>query len=344
MTNLTATAQSIKKIAPFLFIGLIIAILVVAIIYRFTRKPEVPSPPTSPPSISQDPSQKQPQSIDFSQTERIETPDRLASYQAHKYNNGDSEATNIASVFGFEAGPSSINEGGSGGKLYSFTSQKSSMTISQYRLLYNRTPVESNANLSLSELEEISRKFIESTPLVEKNLPLNQQKIKFLTKATTGKLVSASSFENAYAAEFSFDKNLSSLPIFTNSPDTTYTTVRITKSGEIIYFSSRFFEKFTEIGLYKIKSQQEAVEEIKAGQGKVVQTQILDENGQALELFRNQPENIELATITKLNLAYFLPDDLTEPIQPIFAAEGTFKKGSENGKVVIYLPAIKQGK
>ena len=304
----------------------------------------MPSQPISQPSISQAPSQKQPQSFDFSRIEKANTPEKLPSFQAYEYNINDATAAGIASVFGFEAGPSSINEEGFGGKLYSFTSQESSMTISQYRLLYNRTPAETSDNLPLPELEEISRKFIESIPLVEKDLTLDEQKIKFLAKATTGKLVSASSFEGAYVVELSFDKNLSSLPIFTNSPDTTYTTVRVTKSGEIIYFSSRFFEKFTEIGLYKIKSQQEAVEEIKAGQGKVVQTQILDENSQALELFRNQPENIQLATITKLDLAYFLPDDFAEPIQPIFVFEGSFQSADGKGRVVIYLPAIKQTK
>ena len=78
MTTLTTTAQSFKKMAPFLFFVIVTVLLIGIIIYRFTRKPETPpSAPIMPPQISQDPSQKQPGSFDFNKLEIPDIPREL---------------------------------------------------------------------------------------------------------------------------------------------------------------------------------------------------------------------------------------------------------------------------
>ena len=75
-----------------------------------------------------------------------------------------------------------------------------------------------------------------------------------------------------------------------------------------------------------------------------MRAQVLSDKGVPKNIYEH-PENIDNAKIEKVSLAYFLPNDLKEAVQPIFVFEGGFKTDqNENGEVVIYLPAIKQNK
>ena len=343
MANLTATAQSIKKIAPVLIFGLIILILVGAIIYRLTNKPKAPLPaPINPPEITQNPSQQQPNSYDFSQLKTAEIPKELPIYMTRLYNVTDAVAKSLAEGFGLGGEPR-IQENTLDGRQYSWSFQDHQLTINQKSLIFSAKAPPKPDNLALEQIQDAASFFIQKIPLFDTDLELKQDKIKYLVDRQYW-LVNAGTFEAAEKIEFSFDKKLSGLSLLDAVPESTYATVRVRKDGEVVYLSTRLSGGFTQDKIYPIKSAQEAIEEIKNGKGKVVQTQLLDEYGQAVEPFRSQPQTIQLAEINKLELAYFLPDDLTEPVQPIFVAEGTFKIGSENGRVVIYLPAIKQAK
>ena len=90
-----------------------------------------------------------------------------------------------------------------------------------------------------------------------------------------------------------------------------------------------------------MKNSKEAIDAIKRGQGKVVQTLLLDENDQALELFRIGPQDIKDVTIENLSLAYFLPDDPGQLIQPVYVFQSISEKNNQKIKVFVYLPAIK---
>ena len=301
--------------------------------------------PIPPPLINQNPSQKQPAGFDFSTFQIPEIPKELPIFNAKPYSMTDSTAKAFASNMGFTEEPFLVEENTTDGTQYDWQKGQETLILSQSRLIYQNNSLETDQDLSLDTLKQITFSFIQKASVIGEVTQQDSSKTKFLSISGGERLKSRVSLQDAQFAEFAFDKQLSGVTIVGEVPSTPYALTRIKKDGEVAYLASRFFENFTQGETYQIKSSKEVIEEIKSGKGKVVQTQILDENGQALELFRNQPENIELATITKLNLAYFLPDDPTQPIQPIFVFEGTFQSAKgENGKVIIYLPAIKQTK
>ena len=342
MPNLTTTIQLIKRASTVLVFLFLVSLLLVAIFFRYQKKApqEAPPVPISSPIINQNPNQKQPALLNLSQLETATIPENLPAFIAQKYTITDIAAQTLAKGFGITNNPSFVEEETLDGKQYNWDEGNLSLTVSQTSLLFKNKTKITGVKLSLKELKEKAAFFVQKVPLAD-NLAIDDQKTKYLTITDKDRLKSASSFENAHLVEFSYQKNLSGLPLLTNQPDSPYTSIDIAKDGQVVYLSSRFFEKFTQLDSYPIKSASEAVDQIKNGQGKIVLTQILDENGQALELFRNQPININSALINKLSLAYFLPDNPQETIQPIFVAEGNFQRENEKGRVLIYLAAIK---
>lgn len=343
MADLTTTIHYIKRLAVILIFLSLVGILLVAIFYQYREKPpQLPSAkPISPPIINQNPSQKQPRFFDFAQTQTTTVPERLPVVTAEKYNLTDQIAQNIAASFGVTTQPFLIDENTLDGKQYNWTQNGLSLALSQTRLRFEKTKsTQPQANLPQNQLQEIASNFVQKIPLTAKEQVLNQQKTKYQSLAN-GRLVSASSFGGSQIIEFVYDKNISNLPLVGHSPNTGYSVLRIKKNGEIIYLSSLIFNRFVELDSYKLKALQEATDEVRSGQGKMVRTAVLDENGQALELFRTQPVEIGSVTFTNISLAYFLTDDPNETIQPIFVFEGKFQEEpNQDGEVVIYLPAI----
>src|SRR3990167_8593370 len=162
MANLTATAQSIKKIAPFLFFWLIIIFLVGVIIYRFTRKPERPAPiPIPPPLINQNPSQKQPAGFDFSTFQIPEIPKELPIFNAKPYSMTDSTAKAFASNMGFTEEPFLVEENTTDGTQYDWQKGQETLILSQSRLIYQNNSLETDQDLSLDTLKQITFSFIQ---------------------------------------------------------------------------------------------------------------------------------------------------------------------------------------
>lgn len=343
MADLTTTIHYIKRLAVILIFLSLVGILLVTIFYQYREKPpQSPSAkPISPPIINQDPSQKQPQFFDFAKAQIATIPENLPVFSAEKYNLTDQLTQNLAASFGFTTPPSNVDENTVDGKQYNWIQNDLSSAVSQTRLRFEKSKsTQPQANLPQNQLQEVASDFIQKIPLIAKDQVLNWQKTKYLNLAN-GRLVSASSFEESQIIEFVYDKNINDLPLVGRSPNTGYSVLRIKKNGEIIYLSSLIFNRFIELDSYKLKSLQQAIAQVKSGQGKIVRTAVLDENGQALELFRTQPVEINSITFTNISLAYFLVDDPNETIQPIFVFKGKFQKEpNQDGEVVIYLPAI----
>ena len=347
MANLTTTAQSTKKFLPVLAFLLISLILVGIIIYRLTRQPEPETlQPISTPTINQDSSQNPPQSINLDNVQIPEIPEELPVYIVQPFNVTRATASSLATSFGINKDPFLVEENTLDGQQFSFEQDTRNLTISQTTLRFSvdLTGPEISTVLSEGELREKSQSFVNNISVIQDKLSLLPEEIKYM-KVSGDRFASANSFSDAQFIEFPYKKQLSGIEVVDNTPQSPFATIQIRKDGQVTFFGSRFFDRFAEMGSYKLKSVERALEEIKKGQGKVIYTAFPDEFGQTLELFRTQPANIELATITKLDLAYFLPDDIAEPIQPIFVFEGSFKTNkNESGRVVIYLPAIKQTK
>src|SRR3989344_8054033 len=346
MADLTSISQTIKKIGPPIIIFLIIVILIGITIFRLTRKSETRLGPISPPLINQNPNQQQPRNFDFSTAQTEQIPEKLPIYSIAPYNITETAAITLASSIGFQGSPSSIKENTLNGKEFNWNQGEQTLAVGQTNLEfrnkeYRNRPLPTFEGLSQDELKDVAASFVGKITLLGQGLELSKTEYQVISGNDRRPV---GNFEDAQLIEFIFDKQLSNIPLVNNYPGSGFTKVRVVKDGQVTYLFSRFFDKFSESGPYNLKTADESIEEIRRGQGKVVRAQVLSDKGVPKNIYEH-PENIDNAKIEKVSLAYFLPNDLKEAVQPIFVFEGGFKTNqNENGEVVIYLPAIKQNK
>jgi|SRR3989338_10336092 len=346
MSDLTHISQTIKKIGPPIIIFLIIVILIGITIFRLTRKSETRLGPISPPLITQNPEQKQPRNFDFSAARIEEIPKTLPVYSIAPYNITETAAITLASSLGFQGNPTSTKDSASNGEEFNWSVSDRSLTVGQTNLEYRNKEYRKRLSLpfealSQEELKNEAVSFMGKITLLGQDIELKNTKYQIILGNDRAPVAN---FEDAQIVEFSFDKKVANIPLIDNYPGSGFTKLRVFKDGQVIYLFSQFFEKFSESGFYKLKTADESIEEIRRGQGKVVRAQVLSDKGVPKNIYEH-PENIDNAKIEKVSLAYFLPNDLKEAVQPIFVFEGGFKTDqNENGEVVIYLPAIKQNK
>lgn len=346
MTSLTQTIQSLKKIGFILFFLVIIGLLLTAVFWRYkkpTTPPQITTTPISTPGIKQDPAQKQPETFDFSQAQKPQIPENLPVYKLKKYELIDQSAQAVASSFGISNKPFLIEPNTRDGKQYNWQQEGLDLALSKTMIRFEKKVANLNTqnNLPQEELQKKSSEFIQKIPLLDRDLVLNPQKTQYLILENE-RFTNAGTFDNSQIIQLFYDKRLSDYPLVGNSPDVLQTIIKIQKNGEILSLNSRFFEEYEVSGTAQLKSPSEALDEIRIGKGKIVQTLILDQYGQAIELFRATPVDVKSVQINKISLAYFLPSNTEDLIQPIFNVEGTFShKGGEVGKITIYLPAVK---
>lgn len=347
MSNLTSFAQLFKKIATGTIIIVVVIILLALIFFRFKSKENqhleevITSSPLPSPQIIQNPNQKQPGIVDLSKIKLGNFAQVLPVFQVQPYDNFTSqEAKNIASVLNITVDPSFIEENTLDGTQYNWQQENLSLSLSSSYLRYsNSKSPQTSQPLSEQQLKDLATTFIKNIPIADKNLIASSQKTVYLKK-TDGLPVSSSSFLDSDIIELYFDKQLENLPLVENNPKSSIAVVRVDKSGQVTSLNLRLYKEIAKGDQYKLKSVETASEEIKNKKGKVVQTLILDENNQALELFRTQPVDINQATITKTYLAYLFPQDTQTLAQPIFVFEGEFTRDGQRGRLYIYLPAV----
>src|SRR3989304_2346057 len=346
MTNLTQTSQLLKKIGPFLLIIGIIGLLLVGIFYRYQKPAVQPTGtqiPIPSPQIKQNPAQKQPGAFDHSQVEEPQIPQNLPVYSLKKYDLTEQMAKSAALIFVITNDPFLIEPNTHDGKQYNWQQEDLDLTLSETTIRFEKKAANLNTQDILLEeaLQRISSEFVQKNPLLDKDLVANLQKTQYL-RLENERFIGAGTFASSQIVQFFYDKKLSDYPLIGNSPDILPTIIKIQKNGEIISLSARFFKEYEMSGTAQLKSSSEAIGEIKTGKGKVVQTLILDQYGQAVELFRVAPVDVRSARINKISLVYFLPPDTGDLIQPIFNVEGKFDyNDGESGKITIYLPAVK---
>lgn len=340
MTNLTQASSIIKKIASILVFPIVIILLSVLIFLNYTKKPKTtPTQPTIPPPvIKQDSLQKPPQKFDFSELSKTDFPKNLPAYSVQNLSVDENIAQNTASALSINTKPSQINDT-TDGKQFIWNLKTTSLAISQTTLSYHNAPAEQKPDLTETDLQNRAQALAGKLSLLGE-LTLNANRKYLLTQqAGEDGLSSADSYQKAQFVEFFFDKTLSSYPVVTQAANPSIVKIRMRKDGEVITISGRFYKNFLEDQTITIASQEAAVNNILKGSGKVVSTQLLDNNNQALGISDIKPQDIPLLKIQSMRLAYFLPNKVEGLVQPIFVFEGNFTtQSSQRGKAIIYLP------
>ncbi len=343
MFDLTTIQKNKFKIAAGIFLVLVLIFINLAILGKIQSKSKKTSEqPQSPkiPTIYQNPAQKQPKRFDFSTLNQIAYPQNLPVYTAQKNQIDLSKAQAIAAKFSFTGEPSKVINSTADGTQFSWFDKNRILAISQTTIRFDDQTQNSSNSLAEEDLKNKASDFINSLPLIGSGLVLNDKKTAYYAYSNS-KLISASSFADSQYVQFSFDRNLSNNPIYNSALNPSYLTISIKKDGNINQLYTKIFSDFTANGQYPLKTLDEAKKEIENGQGKIVNTFMPDKNGQALQLYQLQPNDISIAKFNNVALAYFLPVSTSENIVPIFVFTGDFLTYSnQTGKIVLYLPAI----
>lgn len=344
MISLTETSQKFKRLfLPIAFI-LIVLIFVGLIWLRLNAKNKPAPTPTTEiqsPKINSIPRQSQPQAFDTAGIATGDLPESLPILTAHKYSIDQSFAQQIAGILGIKDQPKKIYENTPDGKQFLFSENNKVLTISQSTISYkDYAPETTIKSYSEAELKNLSLTFLKKLPLSFENITASNQPPVYLNLKRED-YSSTPNFVTAQAVEFHFDYVSDGQKILGQTTENSLVTIEIDKNGQVHTLNAHFFKSFEKAGDFKLKNQQEALQELTTKKATIVRVYIPDENGQALELFRTQPQNITTIQVGELKSAYFL-STANPNIQPVYVFLGDFRtQKGENGKVELYLPAIK---
>lgn len=342
--SLTILKQLIKRYWPLVAIVFIL-LSGYLIIYLHARPQQKTIPKIlPPPAIPKNPLQKPPGRYDLSNVKAVPLPTSLPAYSIETTNLDLSAAQNIASSFSFNGKPTRVINNTTDGTQFEWQDKTKLLSISQTTIRFEDTSIPTNeattsASLTESDLQKKAIDIARSVLKQESGLVLNNSKTAYLVHKNK-LLESASTFSDAQIVQFSFDKNLSSYPLYSANINPSYAIITVSKDGQLAQFYSRLIRATPKGNTYQIKTLPEAEAAVENGMGIIVNTYIPDKNGLALNLYSVGPQEITLARITNVSLAYFMPSNPQNDIQPIFVFSGDFSTNNQKGKIVIYLPAI----
>lgn len=344
MVNLTSISQVTKKILPiFLFLTLIV-LFIGLIFYRqgaSNIKPPTSLPTIKPPSFNPDPTEKAPKSIQSTNLQGINFPLGKSVYSAVKREVSKQTAVAVAQVFGFNQDSPQTEEDTFDGTSFNWKQNDRSLTLSQSTIRYETLNLQNIQVGNLTEADLLNRvvAFLPRITLLNPGFYLNSDATGYY-KLVGSRRVNINSFSDSDFVEFQFNQKLSDSLLVGQTPTATRIRIRITKNGEIIFLHSRFFQDFIEKDKYPLKDLETAIQETKNGLGVLAEQTVFDKNG-VPQHYSMEPAEIKEVILNKVELAYFLPQELKELIQPVFIFEGSFNYGDLKGKAIIYLPAIK---
>ena len=343
MISLNQTAPAIKKLGIISAIVSIILVLIFLIFLRYSEREQDLTPALPPPTITQDPSQNQPESFVFPNLESLAFPKSLPTFQADLINFNDTSLQAVAQAFGIASEPFLIEEQTLNGRQLNWQENGKILSINNASLRYSDSGPFTNQdqNLTLQELEDRAKEFIQEIPILDKSLTLQETGTAFIILKDED-FLSENSLEKAQVVEFKFEKRLDNYPLYNGGPLSSYLEIRLDKKGNVTNLKSRIFEGFTQENEFNLKELDSIIEEVRNGQGKIVHTAIPDPQGHSFELFRVRPFDIERLEVQNITLGYFLGLDYEESIQPVFILEGEFQHSTQEvGRSYIIVPAIR---
>ena len=343
MTNLTSIAQVTKKILPvFLFLFLIV-LFIGLIFYKQKNsnvKPITSLPEIKPPSFNVDPTVKSPQSIQSMNFQKIDLPSEESVYSVVKREVSKQTAVAVAQIFEFNQDTLPTEENSFDGLSFNWKQGDRSLTLSQSTIRYEILNLQNMPVGNLTEADLLNKviSFLSRITLLNPGFYFNPNATGYY-KLVASRRVNTNSFPNSDFVEFQFNQKLSDTLLVGQTPAAARIRIRITKKGDIIFLHSRFFQDFIEKDKYPLKNLETAIQEIKSGHGVLVEQTVFDKNN-VPQHYSMEPAEIKEVILNKVELAYSLPQDLKELIQPIFVFEGSFNYNDLKGKAIIYLPAI----
>ncbi len=326
--NLTTVSQFIKKYTGTITASIVILLLLMTIIVIYKNRIDSQLPILSEPSLAlfspkiegiNTQNLKEPQNL----------PTRLPVYSINQ--NADYLKNNgpLASKFGFTKPPIQTNDANLG-QGYIYVDENNVLSIYKNSVAYQKLNLKSQpGNFDKNKAAEIAKSYL-------LNLGLDTS-----TLAVTGSTLE--SIEEDYILETLDPQKASFIKL-----DFGYTLsgIRTVASQLVINASVDIYEQITAFNFralgdtqpldkYPLTTYKDALQTLSSGKGNVIAIE-------GLGGFASQLTGLQKVDTTNVYLAYFLPTNPQEPLQPVWVFEGQTTVKNSIIKVKIALPAIQE--
>ncbi len=326
--NLTVISQFIKKYTGIILASAAVIILIFAITIIYLNK-----------KISQLPLLNPPQLAIFSikvkslDTQNLNEPKNiiylLPTYAIKQNNDFLKESAALASKLGIDKSPIQTKDVNLGqGNIYA--GQNSVLSVYKNSISYQKLNLKpQKGKFNKDQAAEIAKKYLSSLGLDTSRLNLAESKLEAIVGDN---IVDTQDPNQADQINLNFGYTFSEIPTITNS---FATNASVDISGQVTSFNFSPLENSKPLSKYPLIKYAEAVQALQNGKGSIILIE-------GLGGYASQISSIDKVTAYNPRLAYFIPADLSAPIQPIWAFDGQATVNNSQVYLTFALPAIQE--
>lgn len=266
-------------------------------------------------------------------------PKEAAVYQIARLVLDQYEVENLAQKLQLSGPPQIVNDQETG-QIFLFKKEGTSLTISQTTISFKKTVEETKGGGVTIKPQEAffrAKAFLANLALWNDRFFLDAAATRYYNAAGS-ELTEERDPLKAHLVELNFKTQIDSHDLVGLYPQSAPLTIRLSGSGEIVFFRLKRLPEVKAFRLYPLKSFTEASNEVEQGRGTVVR------------VFRPGDDpltsphyTVASFNLTNVELVYFLPQNEKDQLQPIFLfhGEAILVDGSRS-EAAVYLQAVKK--
>ena len=326
--NLTAISQFIKKYTGMILASAVIITLVFAITIIYQNKKTSQLPLLKPPQLAL--FSIKIKSLD---TQNLKEPKNiiylLPTYASELNSDFLKESPALASKLGISKNPIQTKDVNLGqGNLYS--DQNSVLSVYKNSISYQKLNLKpQKGKFDKDQAAEIAKKYLSSLGLDTSFLNLAGSTLETIVGDN---IVETQDPNQADQINLNFSYALSEVPIITNSLPT---NASVDISGQVTSFNFRPLGNPKPLNKYPLIKYDEVIQHLQSGKGSVILIE-------GLGSYASQLSSIDKVTVYNPRLAYFIPQDLSAPIQPVWVFDGQATVNNSQIYLTLALPAIQE--
>lgn len=326
--NLTAVSRFIKKYTGVLIALIVIPALLVAIILIYKNRIESQLPLLSEPALA-----LYSPKIEGINTQNLKEPqnppNRLPLYSINQNTDYLKDSQALAQKFGINTAPIQTNDINLG-KGYIYADKANVISIYKNSVSYQKLNLKSQpGNFDKDKAADIAKKYLSGLGFDTSSLSLLDST---LEEITGDNILETPNPQKASLIKLDFGYNLSGIKTVSSQ---LVINASIDISGQVTAFNFRGLGNAQKLNVYPLLNYKEAVQALVSGKGKVISVE-------GLGGYASQLVNIQKVDATNAYLAYFLPTNPQEPLQPVWVFDGQATVKNSVVKIKIAIPAIQE--
>jgi len=341
--SLTEISAIAKKIFVPATVVLIIGMLILLVVYRFTssRKP-IPRPEAKIQTITfiKSPIFQGPAALNIDEKlskTKLESKDKLA-YSIKINPPSQNQAQILAANFGFTAEPKIIEDKNLG-QVFQWDNPTGTLKIDNSKLTYINKPSKNNQNRtninSKEDIMPIIDQMLERYNLQNPNFTPSENDVRFY-KYTNGVPQKIEELVDSDLINVTMSFKLKDLPLVDQNASSDSIIVTIDRSGQITLLSYRFPPSIEPLNNYPLISISDAITEIKSGKYTVADLKPeFGSKGEGGDTIQIQSANLE-----NVSTVYYFSQPTPLNLQPVYLFTGRSQTSLGKATIRVLVPAI----